>query len=144
MTENSTDPPVHIEYVVVEKPQRRWYKRPGCILGLVIWLILILTPTFFIVVAVQGDITINHTGDIPDKGRYPRFQVKLIMEPDYRGFSITNSSINRDDESLCIEQNVNYVLWQGSGEAATFCQCYTRDIQEGEWVSAETITDSCP
>jgi len=135
-----------IEYVVVEGPPRRraWYKRPGCLVGVVIWFIVMLLPLFLFILAIEGELTINHPGDVPNKFAHPMLQVKLIMEIDYRGLSITTSSVNREgDDDLCIENQTRYLLWQGEGEPATYCQCYSRDEADDDWQRTEQPGATC-
>jgi hypothetical protein len=135
-----------IEYVVVEGAprQRAWYKRPGCLVGVVVWFIVMLLPLFLFVLAIQGDITINHRGDVPNKFAHPMLQVKLIMEMDYRGLSITTSSLNReDDTAICIQNQTRYMLWQGSGDPADYCQCYDRENANDDWQRTEQTQDTC-
>lgn len=132
-----------IEYVVIEKPRRKWYKSPGCLFGLVVWFILMLLPLFFFILAVEGDITLHHRGDIPDKHEHPLFQISLIMTVDYRGFGITNSTLHHSGEDdICIETNVRYILWQGNGDPATFCDCYTR-AENDTWSLTGTTLTGC-
>lgn len=129
------------ETVIVEKS--RWYKRPGCLIGVTIWFFVMLIPLFFFILAVEGDITLRHRGDIPDKYEHPLFQISLIMEIDYRGFGLTSSAIHKtDNDNICIETNVRYILWQGEGEPATFCDCYTR-TQDEPWSLTETTLTGC-
>lgn len=131
-----------IEYVVVEKPPRRWYRRPGCLLGLLVWLVVIMMPTFFIIMAIEGEITIQHRGDIPSKERYPLFQIKLVMEPDYRGFSITRAVIHGEgSDRVCVRNTVQFLLWQGQGDDTSYCQCYDRDGPDADWQAAEMPPD---
>lgn len=133
-----------IEYVVVEKPRRKWYRNPGCVLGLIIWFFVMLLPLFFFILAVEGDITLQHGGDVPDKHEHPLLQIRLIMEIDYRGFGITNSTIQRDGENdICVETNVRYILWQGQGDPATFCDCYTRTEPDEAWTLTGTTMTGC-
>ncbi len=125
MTQDNAYP--EIEYVVVQRKRRAWWKRPGCLLQLAVWVIIMMIPLIIMVLALQGDITIAHRGDVPNKFQHPFFQVRLVMEVDYRGLNITNSSILREDtDNMCIETHARFLLWEGEGEPATYCQCYTR------------------
>lgn len=134
-----------IEYVVVEKQQRRRpMRRVGCVLLVVVWFIVLMLPTVLFVLAVEGDITIARGDDIPDSHEHPLLQASLVMEADFRGLRITNTSLhNETDENLCIQTNVRFVLWQGEGDPATFCDCYTRDDPESAWLLDSTEMSPC-
>ncbi|MFW5708772.1 MAG: hypothetical protein ACOCX5_00995 [Chloroflexota bacterium] len=134
-----------IDYVVVEKRPRAWYKRPGCLVGIVIWFLVMLLPFALFVLAIEGDITLSYGGDVPDKHAHPLLQVRLVMEPDYRGLSITTASLHREGEAnLCIQNNIRFILWQGEGDPVTYCQCYARASVDDEWTSTDTSQGACP
>lgn len=142
MSETS-EVPENIEYVVTVK-KRTPLQRLGCGLMIVVWLLVMMLPMVMIVLAVEGEIIIAHTGDVPDKHEHPRLRVDLIMEIDYRGLQITNSTIARDGETnICIQTNVRYLLWQGEGDPARFCDCYMRPGAEADWSLESTVTESC-
>ena len=133
-----------IEYVVRVKEQKRGFLgRVGCGLALAVWFGVLLLPTFFIILAVQGDITLRHRGDVPDKHRHPLLEVKLLMEPESRGLQFTNSSIERDNNELCIDTQVRYLLWQGEGDSARYCDCYTRASTDADWSYVSTEINAC-
>ncbi|GAB4510512.1 MAG: hypothetical protein OHK0046_07510 [Anaerolineae bacterium] len=149
MSENNTPPTggyTEIEYVVTEVPAKRpsLLRRVGCGCLLVIWFTVLLLPLFLFILAADGEIRFGHSGDVPDKHEHPLFEVKLVSEIDFRGLSITNSTIERpDDTNLCVQTNVRYLLWQGEGEAATFCDCYTRETTESTWQLTGTNMAAC-
>ena len=134
-----------IEYVVRESPRKRpLIQRIGCGFALVIWFLFLLLPLVLFVLAIQGDITLRYGDDIPDRQTHPRFQIFLQMEPEVQGFQLTTSSIKRiDSENMCIQVNVRYVLWEGQGDPATYCDCYTRESEETDWQLNGTTTNAC-
>lgn len=133
-----------IEYVVVEKQRRKWYRSPGCLFGLALWFLVMLTPMFFIILAIEGEITIPRGDDVPDRHRHPRLQISLLMEADKRGLSFTNTSIAEEAaDTLCLQTNVRYLMWEGEGESVVYCECYTRDTPESEWFSDTTTQGTC-
>lgn len=134
--------------VVDETLSARNYKRVrtiGCVLGVFVWLVLMLIPAFFFILAFRGNITISRFWeDIPDHHEYPVFQINLITESDFRGLSFVNSDLqSEDDLSLCAQTNVRYLLWEGQGENVKFCTCYRRDDGELEWEWEKTTTEAC-
>ncbi len=63
---------------LVLPPKRRTpLQRVGCGLGLLIWCVLLLMPCFFIVMAVQNEITITFS-DVPGHA----FRIWLVNEAD--------------------------------------------------------------
>ncbi|NJL54632.1 hypothetical protein HC928_05120 [bacterium] len=141
--ENTAYP--EIDYVVKETPRRHSpLRRLGCGALLLGWFAILLLPLAMFVLAIQGDVTIWHGAGIPDREEHPRLQVRLIMEMDFRGLGITNSSIEREgDNLLCIQSDVRFLLWQGEGEPATFCDCYTRSAPDSAWALESTVTGGC-
>ncbi len=129
-----------IEYVVkVKRPSLA--RRLGCFAMIGVWLVVMMIPFMLILLAVQGEIRLGHSGDVPDKHEHPLLQINLVMEIDFRGLNITHSSVNRDGDDLCIQTNVRYLLWEGEGDPATFCDCYTR--QGDDWQFAQTTMQAC-
>jgi len=132
-----------VEYVVKVR-KRSLLRRIGCFGLILVWLVIMLIPFGIFILAIEGDITISHSGDVPDKHQHPRLQVQLITEIDFRGLGITTSSVNQiDGKNLCIETNVRYLLWQGEGEPATYCDCYSRELTASTWSFTETILAQC-
>lgn len=132
-----------VEYVVKDK-KRTPLQRLGCGLMIVLWLFVMMLPMIMIVLAVEGEITITHTGDVPDKHEHPRLRLDLIMEIDYHGVKITHATVERDgDLNVCVQTNVRYLLWQGQGDPAQFCDCYTRSGMEADWLLESTVSDAC-
>lgn len=134
-----------IEYVVQEHPKKRSLsRRVGCVLILVLWFLILLLPLGFFILAVDGQLTLSQRGDVPDKHQHPLFQINLITEVDYRGIQFTNSTIHRqDDLNVCVQTDVRYLLWQGEGESAQYCDCYMRTAQEDDWQYETTTPGQC-
>ncbi|TVR22281.1 MAG: hypothetical protein EA396_06330 [Anaerolineaceae bacterium] len=133
-----------IDYVVVERKRRAWWKRPGCLLILVAWLALMSVPFFILLLAFQGEMTLGRGGDVPNKHQHPVLQVRLIMDMDYRGLNITTSSVHRaDSDNLCVQNNIRFLLWEGEGENVTNCHCYSREDETVDWASVGVESGAC-
>lgn len=133
-----------IEYVVTVRRPGIW-RRLGCAAGLIGWVVFLSIPLLLIVLAVRGQITVPRGGDIPNHETYPRLQVWLVMEMDYRGLNITSTMVDRDGgDALCVQTNVRFVLWEGEGEAATYCECYARESRDAPWDVVEAAEGPCP
>jgi hypothetical protein len=150
----STTENVEIEYIFRQK-KRSPLSRIGCGVLLVIWFIILFLPLTMFVLAQQGQITISHSGGVPDKHEHPLFRVQLISNvaddgTQQSGLAFTTSSLDRDENTLCIETNVRYLMWAGSGEPARYYDIYERANADADWVyvfpqgEAETRQGSCP
>jgi hypothetical protein len=107
--------------------------RAGCI---VIWLPLILLPLLLMLLALNGELVVWHGNDMPDREAHPWFKATLIMEIDTRGLNITRSSLVSGADGLtCVQTDVSFVLWQGEGEPANYCDCYQRAGEAWQLVS---------
>lgn len=120
--------------------------RMGCGCLLMAWFIALLLPCAMIWLAFGNSITLQH-GDIPEPDQHPRFQIQLIMESDNRGLKITSSHITSTQaDDLCIQNQVDYWLWQSDSSAApaTYCQCYERADDQAAWQFTRQIEGTCP
>jgi hypothetical protein len=111
-------------------------KRIGCGFLIVLWFVILLLPCFLIVLATQQEITISQ-GSLPGQ----QIRIWLIMESEQRGVGISTTSSIEIGEISCLQTNVNYILWQGKGDAASFCDCFSRF--EDEWLLATTSQGAC-
>ncbi len=115
--------------------------RLGCILLLILWFALLFTPCIigFLVIQGQGEIRIPQ-GDAPEQ----MLRVWLISEAAQRGIGISSTTaFYTDENAVCIETTVSYVLWYGEGEPATYCDCYTRSTPADSWSLVQTNTGAC-
>lgn len=119
--------------------------RLGCGVVIGLWFVVLTIPIAMIWLAIGNTITIPQS-NVPEPELHPRLQVQLIMEIENRGLKLTSASVMASDETrLCVENNINYLLWQSdeSASPATYCQCYQRDDSEDEWNFIQQIEASC-
>jgi hypothetical protein len=115
--------------------------RAGC---LIIWIPLILLPIIFIVLATQNEIAVWHGDSMPEGSAHPVIQVKLIMEIDTRGLNITRSYLATEtDQSLCVQTDVSFLLWQGRGDNVSYCDCYAREATTQPWLFSASTAGVC-
>ena len=100
--------------------KRHPLRRPGCVIGLVLWFILLLSPCFMILLAARGEISIS-TGDLPDQ----RIRVWLIQEARLSGIGVSSATVQAHDQQMCVQTNVNFMLWRGQADSTQYCDCYT-------------------
>ena len=151
----SEQPPLHeitdevLQFGSASSPpkKRSLAKRLGCGLLLIIWFLLLLTPCALFYLAANGEIRIHHA-DIPQPHDHPRLQISLISEADDRGLRIVTSSIVEQsdvDQSLCVETDVRFLLWESSAadQDTRYCDCYGRASATAAWELNDTFGGSC-
>jgi hypothetical protein len=116
---------------------RKYLRRTGCTIALILWFMFLLTPCLIFVLAVQHEIILIHS-DIPNDD----FRMWLIMEPKTRGIAISNSRrIDAGNGTVCTIVDGRFLLWQGSAASPHYCSCYTK---EGDnWSSVAEGADAC-
>ncbi len=120
-------------------PRRSPLRRVGCIIGLVIWFAILLLPCFLLILATQGEITIS-TGS----ARGQQTRLWLISEADERGLALSTTSTRQDGENaLCVQTDVRFLLWTGSSDPLSYCECYDRGNAEDSWSFIESINGVC-
>lgn len=136
----NTDAPVASNVEAGASPRRHPLRRLGCGTVLILWFLLLLTPCFLLTLAVQQEIVIT-TGSLPGQ----QFRVYLISEAMQRGVVVSNSTIvgRQSENNACLETHVRYLLWTGSEESSTYCECFSRTGGENEWASDMATTGIC-
>jgi|SRR5690606_34885709 hypothetical protein len=124
---------------MVEQPAPRHpLRRPGCVIALIIWFLLLLSPCFMIVLAVRGEFSIT-TGSAPEQ----RVRLWLIQEIGQSGIGLSNAEVRQTGEdAICVQTNVQFLLWRGQAEPTQYCECYER--AESEWQAASVEQGACP
>lgn len=116
---------------------RRWFRRGGCAVLIVIWLGLMSLPCAFITLMTQKEIVFSR-GELPEQ----EWRLFLIEEPDERGLGFSAGSIESggaDEGQFCIKTTTRYFLWEGSAETVSYCNCYE---QQGERWSLTLVGDA--
>jgi hypothetical protein len=114
---------------------RRW----GCIVVTIIWFIILLTPCFCFAFASRGEISIR-LGDIPGQS----FRVWLVSESQQRGVGISRPSVVASSAAgqMCLQTDVSFVLWAGSEDATTYCECFAQSANS-TWDVVRNSQGSC-
>lgn len=135
----SQQPSYQTTYVL--PPKRRPLRRLGITIAVILWFMLLLTPCLAIVLATQGEIAIR-LGDVPGQS----FRVWLVNESRQRGLGISRPSIqaSKNENQICLQTDVSFVLWTGAAEATTYCECYTRSNNNTtEWELLSNQQSAC-
>ena len=128
-----------VQYVPAPPRKRSPLRRLGCGVALVFWFLVLLTPLFLFTMAQQGEIVIT-TGSAPDQ----QIRLWLIMEIDQRGFGISTASVQQSEpNALCVQTNVNYLLWAGRERPSVHCSCYQRADESAAWSYTDSRTEAC-
>mgnify|MGYP006979900197 CR=1 FL=1 len=135
-----------------ERTRKPLFKMPtsragrfGCGVLIMVWFLILLLPCAMVWLATGNTLSIPRN-NVPEPELHPALEIQLIMEIDNRGFKITGTNINRiDDLNLCIENNINYLLWESDTTAspATYCQCYQRQDNQSEWEFLQQLESAC-
>ena len=133
------EPPLDVT-PAVPKRKRGPLGRLGCALGLLVWLVLIVSPCLVFTLATQGELSLS-LGSAP--GQTAR--AWLVMEADERGVGLSLPSVqsSADGGALCVQTDVRYLLWQGQADPVSYCECYRRASAAAPWDHAATIEDVC-
>jgi hypothetical protein len=122
------------------RPPRHPLRNPGCVIALVIWFLVLLSPCFLIVLAVRSEISIT-TGSAPEQ----RMRVWVIQEAGQSGVGFSNVDVKHtSDEALCVQTNVNFLLWRGKAESTQYCECYEQAESGWQTTSVEQGVCSAP
>ncbi len=114
---------------------RRWLL--GC--GVALWFAFLMLPCFFLVMLTQGQISVT-TGDLPDQA----IRVWLVNEARQRGFGIAVPSTHAGNSGqMCLQTDVRFLSWMGSGEPAVYCECYERSSDAEAWSLVSTAQAGC-
>lgn len=114
-------------------------RRPGCVIALVLWFLILLTPCIMIMLATQGEISIP-TGSAPEQ----RLRVWLVQEAAQSGIGISNVDVQwTTDEALCVQTSVRFLIWRGRAEEPSqYCECYEK--AESDWRISRVDEGACP
>jgi hypothetical protein len=112
-------------------------RNPGCVVALIIWFVVLLSPCFMIVLAVRGEISIP-TGGAPEQ----RLRIWLIQEARQSGIGMSSASVQQNSENLCVQTTVSFILWRGEAEPTQYCECYAQS--ETGWQPTLAEPGACP
>lgn len=97
------------------KTPKTWLRRLGCFAAVIIWLVVMLFPTFAFLLAARGQLQFGN-----DVDNHLRFFI--VQEEESAGVGI---EWTRPYQENCTQTSVNYVLWEGNnGQSTSYCQCF--------------------
>lgn len=98
----------------------RWLRRALLLTFVLVWLLVMLTPTFAVILTSRGQIQLGGDGS--------HLRVFLLQGADAEGLGFervrqVKPPPGAPAAARCTQTKVNYLLWAGEGEGAVFCQC---------------------
>ncbi len=117
-------------------------KRLGMYAAVAGWVLVLMIPLFFVVLAIFGEFRFSKPGDVPDH----HLRLWMVMEIDERGIGMSNTSVkDREDDALQVQTRVRYFLWEGEGadEGTTYCTDYIRESADAPWQTAGVVEGAC-
>jgi hypothetical protein len=136
-----TDLPETIEPTIESAPRKSIFRRPGCLIGLAIWAVLILSPCIIGILVTTGEVSLT-LGSAPGQ----QLRIWLIDEVRERGLGISTPAVfggGSDATAMCVQTDVRYLLWAGSADPVSYCECYLRPERGGEWNYSTTTQGAC-
>lgn len=118
------------QHEVSAAPRRRSpLRRIGCGIALALWFLLLLTPCMVVLLASQGELVFPQ-GDLPEQA----IRVWMIQEARLQGLGVaTTSTLSIDEQTICLQTDNRFLLWRGSEEPVTYCECYRRPTRDAAW-----------
>lgn len=118
---------------------KRWSRRIGYLLFILLWLILVSLPVVAFFVATQGQIEIGDSRS--------GLRLFLLQDTNNQGLGLqwtrnyNNPEAAGQSPGQCSRTTLRYFLWEGeaSGQNADYCQCYDPQTQQPLPLSACTL-----
>jgi hypothetical protein len=112
----------------------------GCGLLVIIWFMLLLLPCALFMLATQERITVT-LGGAPEQA----LKIWLVNEARQRGIAFSYGWVAAGDNDLtvCVQTETRFALWTGSGDPASYCDCYDRASRDAAWSLVSTVSGSC-
>lgn len=135
----NSPPAPQIRYVPTVQKKEPTSRRLGRWVLVVVWFMILLVPGFFILMVINGEVSIA-LGDAPEQ----KVRVWLLSEIRERGFAISTGSVaSRTESEVCVQTRLRYLLWQGTPEPADFCECFVRADPNAEWSFTTSWQGEC-
>lgn len=118
--------------------RRNRLKRAGCVIGTIVWFILLILPCFAIILLTRDEIVIQ-VGDLPGQS----VRLWLVSGVKERGLGISIPSVQRsdDEQKACLTTNVQFLLWAGQNMPTQYCECFSHQGQS--WKQINQPAQNC-
>ena len=102
-------------------PLDRPLSRRGCLAGLLLWACLMTVPLAAVILAVRGEVAWQ-------RGEFVEDRVWIVKEAEAGGLGWSSARVTTDqrplDGPVCVRTRVRFLLWKGTSESLTFCECF--------------------
>ncbi|MFQ5399052.1 MAG: hypothetical protein ACE5E7_05565, partial [Anaerolineae bacterium] len=98
---------------------------------LIVWLLVMSFPVVAFFLATQGELAIGEQ-------QQSHLRLFLVQEREAQGVGVEWTRPLRHAEG-CLQTSVNYLLWEGQGQSAHYCQCLGPQFT----ASPEASANSC-
>lgn len=92
---------------------KRWFRRFGYLVVILVWLLIMAFPVVSFTLATRGQMQLGEDG---------RSHLRLFMVNADDGAGVGIEWTRRAGDA-CLRTSVNYLLWEGSSQPASYCQC---------------------
>lgn len=105
---------------------RRWWKRAGYVVVILLWLLLVSFPVVAFFLATQGEIQIGDSSS--------GLRLFLLQEDDNQGLGFQWTRLydgSNLESAVCSQTSLRYFLWEGdaAGQSSDYCQCFDAETQ---------------
>jgi hypothetical protein len=100
--------------------------RRGCLLGCLVWLVVMTLPLIALLLAVRGELAWR-------RGDFVEDRVWLVRTDDLpgeeaAGLAYASTRLLPDPNApagrVCVRTRVTFLLWRGASESFDYCECY--------------------
>jgi hypothetical protein len=117
---------------------RRYLRRFGCGVLLVLWFTLLTAPCWIAYLVTEREIVLAHS-DIPNDN----FRIWLVQDVRHRGIAVSNTRrVDAANGVVCTILDGHFFMWEGSvDQPPHYCSCFTR--QDKSWSSVAEGPEAC-
>ena len=114
--------------------------RRGCVLGVIIWLLVMTIPICVVVFAIRGEVSWRRGPIVEDRlwlvnqNGAPGEEAESGLA--YSATRLVNNPASANDR-ICAETHVYFLLWRGHSQPVAYCECYQPRPAGGYDVSGE-------
>ncbi len=70
-------------------------------------------------------------------------RIWLLNESKQQGVGISRPTVYTNGDLLCVQTDASFILWKGTADNSTFCDCYTRPGSGDNWNIETTYEGTC-
>lgn len=94
---------------------KNWLRRLTYLLIIIVWLIIMAFPITAFAVSMRGQLQFG-------QDNRPHLRLFMVQEEDANGIGIEWAKRPFRHRN-CLQTTLQYIMWEGQSEPATFCQC---------------------